>query len=58
MESWVRASAVLEWLVPVLQVILNMAQFVVSGYQVVVINVGTLLDPVKGNKYNKQWVMQ
>ena len=41
-ESWVSSSAV-----PVLQVILNMAQFVVGGYQVVVINVGALLDPEK-----------
>jgi len=48
MESWVGASAVLERLIPVLQVILNMAQLMMGGYQVVVINVGTLLDPVKG----------
>ena len=47
MESWVSSSAVFVSLVPVLQVILNVAQFVVGGYQVVVINVGTLLDPEK-----------
>ena len=47
MESWVGASAVLERLVPVLQVILNMTQLMMSGYQVVVINVGTLFHRVK-----------
>ena len=50
MESWVGASAILERLVPVLQVILNMTQLMMSGYQVVVINIGTLFYPVKGKE--------
>ena len=50
MESWVGASAILERLVPVLQVILNMTQLMMSGYQVVVINIGTLFHPVKGQE--------
>ena len=53
MESWVSASAVLVRLVSVLQVILNMAKFVVSGYQVVVVNVGTLFYPGKETKISE-----
>jgi len=51
MESWVGASAVLIRLVPVLQVILNMTQFVVGGYQVIVVDVGTLFDSERKKQY-------
>lgn len=51
MESWVGASAVLIRLVPVLQVILNMTQLVVGGYQVIVVDVGTLFDSERKKQY-------
>ena len=47
MESWVGASAVHIRLVPVLQVILNMTQLMVSGYQVIVVDIDTLFNSGK-----------
>ena len=44
MESWIGTSAVFIRLIPALQVILYMAQLVMSGYQVNVVDVRALFD--------------